>query len=138
MGVGQSQQIDKGFVAGGTTAYVLGLICEVTAEATVNLALTANVLTPLVVCKEDMTAVRLIATPGKIIINCALTGIVRVAAGAAVAIGDRVTNDITARAVTRVRAIAGAQPTATFGIALTAATAAGQHIDVLLTPGATY
>lgn len=138
MGVGPNRGISKGFIAGGITAYVLGLIGEVTAEATVNLALTPNVLTPLVVVQEDMTAIRLTATPGKIVINCAITGIARVTAGAAVAIGDRVTNDATARAVTRVRAIAGAQPAACIGIALTAAAAAGTQIDVLLQPGLTY
>src|ERR1035437_4187973 len=99
MGVGPNHVINKGLVADGTTAYVAGLIGTLTGtEAHGALAKTADVLTPLVVVMEDMTAVRLIATPGKIVISCAFAGIVRVTAGAAVAIGDRVTNDTTARA----------------------------------------
>lgn len=139
MGVGPNHIISKGLVADGTTAYVAGLIGTLTAtEAHVALAGTADVLTPLVVIMEDMTAVRLIANPGKIVINCAFMGIVRVTAGAAVAIGDRVTNDTTSRAVTRARTAGGSQGLPVLGIALTAAAAAGTDIDVLLTPGATF
>lgn len=138
MGVGASYGTRKGFIASGTTAYVTGNIVTVTGDATVALALATNDLLAFGVVMEDMTAIRLIAAPGKIIVNVGLEGIVRVTTGAAVAIGDRVTNDVTARAVTRVRAIAGAQPLPVLGIAMTVATAAGQQIDVLLTPGAGF
>lgn len=136
MGVGPNYGLSKGFLATGATAYAFGEIATITAEATVARATTANVLTPMVVVQEDLDTTRL--ATGKAFINCALEGIVRVAAGAAVAIGDRVTNDTTARAVTRARTAAGSQPQPTFGIALTAASAAGDHIDVQLTPGETY
>lgn len=68
------------------------------------------------------------ATAGK---SCAVQvlGVALVEAGAAVARGDRVTTDATARAIT-----AGAAQVPA-GVALKAATAAGQKIGVLLTPG---
>jgi hypothetical protein len=143
MGVGPNYVLDKGHVATGSTAYAFGeLVTPVANAATPNAstavarATTANVLTPIYVCQEDLDTTRL--ATGKAVVDCRLLGISRVLSGAAVSVHDRVTNDTTARAVTRTRAAAGAQPAATFGIALTAATAAGQYIDVLLTPGATF
>lgn len=137
MGVGPNYVLNKGLLALGSTAYAAGEIGVLSGTTpSVSRATTANVLTPLCVVMEDLDTTRL--ATGKAVIGCALLGIVRVIAGDAVAVGDRVTNNTSARAIPRTRAIAGAQPAATFGIALTAAAADGDHIDVLLTPGATY
>jgi hypothetical protein len=136
MGVGPNYNTNKGFLATGATAYAFGEIATVTGDATVARATTINVVTPIVVVQEDLDTVRL--ATGKAFINCALEGLVRVQAGAAVAIGDRVTNDATARAIPRARTAAGSQLLPVFGIALTAASAAGDHIDVLLTQGALF
>ena len=146
MGVGQSYVIQQGFIASGaayalTNGYITGTIAEISAEATVQPAVTVGNITPKVIVMEDVLATRFTQTPslvGKIIINCALFGIVRVQVGAAVALGDMLTQDATARAITAVRSIAGAQPKQVIGIALQAATAAGQTVDVLLTPGETW
>jgi hypothetical protein len=62
----------------------------------------------------------------------------RVLAGGAIAVNDRVANDATCRVVTKAQAAAGAQPTPVVGTAMTAATQAGDFVDVLLTPGDTY
>jgi hypothetical protein len=78
---------------------------------------------------ENVDAAKVTTT--KVVIDLRLLGIARVLAGAAVAVDDRVTNDTTARAVP-VAATVGAKES--FGVALTAATAAGQFIDVLVTP----
>jgi len=129
--------LDKGYVATGSTAYARGEL--VTLDSTgkkVSRATTANVLTPIFPCGEDLDVAYL--NTGKAVINCKVMGIARCLSGAAVNVGDRVTNDATARAITRTRAAAGAQPAASFGIAMTPATAAGQEIDVLLTPGGTF
>ena len=138
MGLGPNGVVFKGCLLQGTASYTLGDIVTVTGDATVALAQTVNALTPIGVIQEDVLNAFLVAHTGVVFANIAFSGLVRVNAGAAVAIGDRVTNDATNRAVTRVRAIAGAQPMPTFGIALTSAAAAGQQIDVQLTPGATF
>jgi hypothetical protein len=132
MGVGPNYILDKGFVAQGSTAYAFGELVVISARAT-----SAGSLV-LGVCQEALDATRLTRAGGtKAVIDIRLLGISRVIVGAAVAVGARLTNDASARAVTRTKAIAGAQPLETFGIALTAASAAGQQVDVLLTPGAT-
>jgi len=136
MGIGPNYGLNKGFLATGSTAYAAGEVVVISATQQVARATTANVLTPLGICMEDLDTTRL--ATGKAIIGVALAGIVRVIAGGSVSVGDRVTNNTSARAVTRTRASAGAQPAATFGIALTSATNDGDHIDVLLTPGATF
>jgi hypothetical protein len=134
MGVGPNMVLDKGHKATGSTAYARGLlVTPVNAGLDVALATTANVFTPIYVCMEDLDISRL--GTGKALIDCRIMGIARVIAGAAVALWAPVTNDATARAIARTRAIAGAVSQPSFGIALTAATAAGQEIDVLLTPG---
>jgi hypothetical protein len=85
---------------------------------------------------------------GKVQIDVRLLGITRMVASAAVTRGAPV--GVTAynsggtaashgcRAVALVKAAAGAQPQPQIGIALTPAVNAGDTIDVLLTPGATY
>lgn len=135
MGLGPNYGLSKGFLATGTTAYEEGQIVEMHALQSVRRAVTADALTVMGVVMEDMSAARLTDNAGKIVVDVAMAGIVRVQAGGVVAIGDKVTNDATARAVTRARTAGGAQPMPILGIALTAAAAAGNHIDVLLTPG---
>lgn len=147
MGVGPNYVLDKGFLATGATAYALGEIGKATLGSgtfgsTVNSvarATTATTLTTaaelLVVVMEDLDTVRLATT--KAFIDCRILGIARVQCGATVVGGNYVTNDATARAVQVTRAIAGAQPTQCLGFALSGGTV-GQHIDVLLTPGASF
>ena len=147
MGVGPQYVLDKGFLATGATAYVFGEIVRAQAGAVMTTtfnsiarATTATVLTTtaelLGVVQEDLDTVRL--ATGKAEIGVRLLGIARVLSGAAVTAGTFVTNDATARAVTVTKAAGGAQQTLLLGFALTGATAAGQYIDVLLTPGASH
>lgn len=144
MGVGPNYVLDKGLLATGSTAYAQGEIGVVTVGSgtmssvanSVARATTAGEDTLMVVIQEDLDTDRL--GTGKAFIDCRLLGIARVLTGGAVAALDRVTNDATARAVTAGQAAAGAQPANVLGIALTTATAAGQFIDVLLTPGASF
>lgn len=145
MGVGPQYVLDKGFLATGATAYAFGEIVKLVVgignfTTTVNSVVrntTATVLTTadtmLGVCQEDLDAVRL--ATGKAEIGVRLMGIARVQTGAAVTVGKFVTNDATARAIAVTKATAGAQPVPVLGYALTGATASGQFIDVLLTPG---
>lgn len=83
------------------------------------------------ICQEDLDVTRL--ATGKAIIGVRVIGISRAIAGAAIAKDALLVNDTSARVVTQ----GGAAGTPVLGIALTAATNAGDHIDVLLTPGAT-
>jgi hypothetical protein len=137
MGVGPNYVLDKGFLAQGSVAYAAGdLVVSGTVEQSVARATSAATLVPFGVCAEDIDATR-VAT-GKAFIGIRLLGIARVKVGAAVSKDARLTNDTSARAVPITRAAAGAQPQPCFGIALTAATAANQFIDMLLTPGGTY
>jgi hypothetical protein len=137
MGSGPNYVLDKGYRATGATAYKSGelLIASGTGIDCAR-ATSAAALEVLGVCQEDVDVAKV--NTGKVIVDTRLLGIARVLSGAAVAVGDRLQNDTTARAITLTQAAAGAQPKRSFGKALTAATAAGQYIDVLLTPGATF
>jgi hypothetical protein len=143
MGQGPNYVLDKPFLATGSTAYTAGLIGQVqvgsgTQTAVANAIALAGA-TPtnlLVVVQEDLDTVRL--GYGKAYLDCRVIGIARVQVGAAVTALARVTSDSTSRAVAVTRAVAGAQPVLILGIALTTATAAGQFIDVLVIPGATF
>jgi hypothetical protein len=132
MGVGPNYVLDKGFVATGSTAYAQGELVTASGDGTKCARATGAGARVLGVCQESVDATRV--TTGKVVLDVRLLGISRVLAGAAVAVGDRVTNDATARAVA-VAASLGLKES--FGVALTASTAAGQFIDVLLTPAAT-
>jgi hypothetical protein len=149
MGLGPNYGLNKGYLATGATAYAFGEICREIANPAASLSSVANAVvrqttaiatgsaaTTLVVCQENLDTVKL--GTGKAIISCAKAGAVRVLAGAAVTKGDRVTSDNTARAVTVTKATAGAIPVQVLGIAETDATAAGQFIDVTLTPGGVW
>lgn len=139
MGVGPNYVLDKGFLAeGGSVEYKFGeIVVHGTALQAVARATTAAATNLFVgVCQETVDAAK-VAT-GKVFVDVRVLGIARVIAGAAVTKGSRVTNDTSARATAVTRAGAGVQPAHVLGIALTPAAAAGDHIDVLLTPGATY
>jgi hypothetical protein len=126
MGVGPNYGLDKGFVATGGVAYDFGRL--VVQSGTTGCAIAGAGGDVLGVCQEDIDASK-VAT-GKAVIDIRLTGLSRVIAGAAVSVGARLASDASGRAVT-----AGTD-VGSFGIARTAATAANQHIDVQLTPGA--
>jgi hypothetical protein len=130
MGVGPNYVLSKGLLATGATAYKFGECVVQSGDGTKCARATSAAAAVVFVCQEDLDTTRL--ATGKAVINVAFLGIVRVLAGAAVTVGAKVANDTTARAV-----VGGAAGTASFGVALTASTAAGQYIDVLLTPGNT-
>lgn len=133
MGVGPNYVLDKGFLAQGSTAYAFGEgVVLGTVEQSVARATTALTVPGFFgVVQEDLDTTRL--ATGKAFVGVRILGITRAIAGAAIAKGAILINDTSARVVTQ----AGAAGTPVVGIALTAASAAGDHIDVLLTPGAT-
>lgn len=128
MGVGPNYVLNKGLLATGSTAYKAGECVTLSGDGTKCARATSAAAAVVFVCMEDLDTTRL--ATGKAVIGVGMQGIVRVLTGAAVAVKDKVANDATARAIP-----GGAAGTASFGIALTAASAAGQYIDVLLTPG---
>lgn len=136
MGVGPNYVLDKGFVATGSTAYKAGELVVQSGDGTKSARATTGGSVVIGVNMENVDADKV--STGKVVHDVRIMGIARVLAGDAVAVGDHLTNDTTARAVKMTKAAAGTQPATSFGRALTAATAAGQYIDVLLTPGATY
>ena len=130
MGVGPNYGLNKGMLAQGSTAYAFGeFVTPGTVEQSVTRAPTANASVGFV-CTENVDAVKV--QTGKVIVGCAFLGIVRVQCGAAVAKNDRITNDATARGIKQTTAGG-----VVHGIALTATANAGEHFDMLLTPGAT-
>lgn len=138
MGVGPNYVLSKGFLGEGSAAYTKGeLVVMGTAEQACARATSAgstNAFLGVVVDTVDATKV----TTGKAQVTVALMGIARVVCGAAVAKGDKIENDTSARGVAITRAAAGAQPQNSIGIALTATSNAGEHFDMLITPGASY
>jgi hypothetical protein len=130
MGVGGNYVLNKGFLATGATAYKFGECVVQSGDGTKVARATSAAAAVVFVVQEDLDTTRL--ATGKAFVNVALQGIVRCLSGAAVAVGNKVANDATARAVA-----GGAAGTSSFGIALTATTGAGQYFDCLLTPGNT-
>jgi hypothetical protein len=129
MGVGPNYVLDKGHLATGSTAYAFGELCTSSGDGTKCARATSAGSKIRGVCQETVDVAKI--TTGKVVVNLRMLGISRVLAGAACAVDDRLTNDTTARAVP-VAGTVGAKEC--FGVALTAATAAGQFIDVLLLP----
>lgn len=126
MGVGPNYLLNKGFLVQGSAAVVFGTAYQ---AGSVEQSVTPHTATnqrSLGVAQENVDAAK-VAT-GKVYANFALAGIVRMRAGAAVAKMARVSPDASGRAIT---SVASSIP---IGIALTAAAAAEEHIDVLLTP----
>jgi hypothetical protein len=135
--MGPNFVLDKGFRTTGATAYAFGEIVTLSTDGTtIARDTSAGSLGAKAICYESIDSTK-VAT-GNAIINCRVLGIARVIASGAIPLGSRLTNDVNARAVAVTRAAAGAQPVPVFGQALTAAANAGDQIDVLLTPGATY
>jgi hypothetical protein len=137
MGVGPNYGLSKGFLAQGSVAYVQGeLVIQGTVDQSVARATSASTLVPFGVIDENVDVAKILT--GKVFVNIALMGLVRVKCGAAVTKGARITNDTSARGVSVTRAAAGAQPQPVFGIAQTATSNANEYFDMLLTPGGTY
>jgi len=129
MGVGANYVLSKGHVATGATAYVMGELVVASGDGTKCARATGAGAKVRGVCAENVDVAKVLT--GKVVLGVHMIGIARVLAGAAIAVEDRLTNDATARAVP-VAAAVGAKEQ--FGVALTAASAAGQYVDVLLTP----
>jgi hypothetical protein len=140
MGTGPNYVLDKGFLAqGGSVQYNFGeIIVPGTAVQSCvrSTAAVGGTTFFLGVCQETIDAAKVVT--GKVFADVRMLGISRVIAGGTVTVGARVTSDTSARAVAVTRAAAGAQPAPILGIALTGTTNVGEHIDVLLTPGASY
>jgi hypothetical protein len=134
--MGPNYVLDKGFLATGATAYAFGECVILTTDGTtIARATTANSRC-IGVVQESLEVAKV--TTGKAVIDVRVLGISRTLAAGAIAVNDRVANDATARVVTKTQTAAGSQPTPVVGTALTAATQAGDQVDVLLTPGDTY
>jgi hypothetical protein len=129
-----------GFLATGSTAYALGEVVVLSAGSTLEPSQVARATTTrglvIGVCAENLDAVK--AATGKAHISIQLEGIAKVIASAAIAQGAYVANSgtVAARAMSAAQVAGGSVPLPVFGIALTAAAANGDIIDVLLTPGA--
>ena len=127
MGTGPNYVLDKGLLVQGVAAVQFGTFYQggtVAQSATPHTAINQRAIG---VAQETVDAAK-VAT-GKVFADFRILGIARVRAGAAVALYARVSPDATGRAIT---AAAGSFPA---GVALSAAAAAEEHIDVLLTPG---
>src|SRR4051812_7095959 len=98
MGVGGNYVLNKGFVVTGSTALAFGELAVQSGDGTKIARATSAGAKCVGAIQENVDAAKV--TTGKVVANVAVMGIVRVLAGAAVAVGDRLTNDVTARAVT--------------------------------------
>ena len=132
MGTGANFGWNKGMVAEGTTAYAYGeAVVRGTAVQSVARATTANKHIFGVVA-EAVDASKLTENPGKVVINIQSFGFANVMVGGAVAKGDPLVVNANARFIKQ--ATAGG-PVSCY--AEEAATADGQIITAMLTPGAT-
>ena len=130
MGVGPNYGLGKGLLAQGTAAYLFGQpVAAGTVEQSCKAISVAN--TRVIGISQETVDAAKIAT-GKHILTVWLQGISRVIAGAAIAKEDPLTVDATGRAIKQTTAGGNV-----FGIAQTACSNANEHVDVLLTPGAT-
>src|SRR6476659_4053623 len=126
MGTGPNYGLNKGLLVQGSAAVVFGTAYQ---AGTVEQSATPHTATnqrSIGVAQENVDAAKV--TTGKVYANFALTGIVRMRAGAAVAKMARVSPDASGRASTT------ATSSFSIGIGLSAAANAEDHIDVLLTP----
>lgn len=125
--MGPNFVLDKGFLATGAVEQfrVVELVTHESVQRTNALGDAA-----IGVCQEgDVTAGD--ATNGRVI-AIRILGITRVVAAAAITLGAPVRADATGKVTTLAAATANQN---VVGIAMTAATADGDHIDLLLTPG---
>lgn len=129
--MGNYADIDKGFTAVSTYASsdVNGVqafrFVRLTASQTIDRC-SAITQVPIGVVQENVDVAKVAL--GKAVVNTRLLGISRVVAGAAVSIMAEVSTDTTGRAIT------AATTARVAGIALQAAGAAGDLIDVFLVP----
>jgi len=127
MGVGPNYVLDKGFLCQGVAALAAARFVQAGTVEQSQTPHTAVNQRALGVSMEAVDAAK-VAT-GKVFADVRILGIARVEAGAAVAKMSRVSPNATGQAIV---SVASSIPA---GIALTAAANAGDHIDVLLTPG---
>jgi hypothetical protein len=125
--MGPNYVLDKGFIA--NSAVVQFHAVKLAADDQVT-AVTAAGEQAIGVCQEEITAGD--ATSGRVT-DVRILGISRVVAGAAVTRGALVRVNAAGRAIA-LAGTAGVNENV-LGMALTPATADGEHIDVLLTPG---
>lgn len=120
--------LDKGLQPTAATPVFTAVVLAATKEKVTPAGAAARAIG---VCQEEITADD--AAKGRVA-NIRMMGISRCVAAAAIAIGDRVIVAASGR-VTSTGAVAG---NPVLGIALEAAAAAGDHIDIFLTPGASF
>jgi hypothetical protein len=129
--MGNYADIDKGYTAVSTYASsdVNGVqafrFVRLTASQTIDRC-SAITQVPIGVVQENVDQAKVLT--GKVVVDVRLLGISRVTAGAAVAIMAEVSTDTSGRAVT------AASTSRVAGIALQAAAAIGDQIDVFLVP----
>lgn len=131
---GPNYVLDKGFIADGAVSQFHVVVMtgdENMAQATVAGA------DPLGVCQEEVEA----RDAGLRVANARILGITRVVCGAAIARRDKLAVAADGRVVPATATVlsdgtaAGTLGDLVVGIAWTPTTAAGQHLDMLLTPG---
>ena len=127
MGVGPNYGLDKGFLATGGVAYAYGDPVVQNADGLSVAQASAAGVSCVGVCQENIIADNV--KTGKAIINIRLTGVSRVTASAVIAVNDLVANTADKRVA---KATAGQF---VLGRALMPAKAAGDIIEILLTPG---
>lgn len=120
--------LDKGFKAMSAVPVFHCVKLITTAKEQVTLV-TGTADKVIGICQDEVAA----ADAGRQVANIRSIGISRGIAGAAVTIGDNLVVTAAGRLIPQGGAAAG---TTIVGIALTAATANGDHIDVFQTPGA--
>jgi len=128
--------LDKGYLVDASAVaadFKFARLCKFLASDTTGKTVTsftaANV-DAVGVVQETLDAAKILT--GKATVDVRLLGIARIEASAAIAIGARVAATANGRIAT------GASTNPCVGIALTPASAAGDHVEVLLTPGANF
>ena len=130
MGQGPNYLLSKGYVVEAAATNVQFGRAAVFGATNTSVLGAGAVAQVLGIFQETLDQAKI--TTGKATIGVCILGIHRVVAGAAVSRGAKVTTDSAGRAVP-----GGAAGTASFGIAQSPASALGDMIDVLLTPGNT-
>jgi hypothetical protein len=127
--------LSKGFKVATGKAYQRGQVLQLTAAWTVDIATAATQIL-IGVCIEDVDQVKV--DTGKVVIGADVIGITRCIASAPITAGTPVTATAGGKIVGMTKAAAGAQPARQLGIAMGAAAANNDEIDVLLTPGGQF
>jgi hypothetical protein len=134
--MGPNYVLDKGFLVDASavsadfkTARLVKYLASDTTGKTVTSFTAANV-DAVGVLMETLDAAKV--STGKATVAVRMLGIARIEASAAIALGARVAATANGRIAT------GASTNPTVGIAMSTAAASGDHVDVLLTPGANF